>query len=75
MVLEREHSKQLVPNGTSGVRLDVKSGDLAAYRARLRERGVELPPPDGNVFWLRVNETLRGASASALFGQFRSALA
>jgi threonine aldolase len=64
-----------VPNGTSGVRLEVKTGDLAAYRARLRERGVTLPPPDGNGFWLRVNETLLGASASALVAQFRRALA
>jgi threonine aldolase len=63
-----------VPNGTSGVRLEVKTGDLAAYRARLDERGVTLPPPEGNGFWLRVNETLRGASAPALAAHFRRAL-
>jgi threonine aldolase len=64
-----------VPSGTSGVRLEVKGDDLAAYRARLRARGITLPPAEGNGFWLRVNETLRGASAQELFGRFRSALA
>jgi threonine aldolase len=65
-----------VPNGTSGVRLDlVKSADLPAYVTRLRARGITLPPPDGTGFWLRVNETLRGASAEALASAFRAALA
>jgi threonine aldolase len=64
-----------VPNGTSGVRLEVvKSADLPAYAARLRARGITLPPPDGTGFWLRVNETLRGASAATLASAFRAAL-
>jgi threonine aldolase len=63
-----------VPNGTSGVRLDVKTPDLEAFAARLRERGVTLPPPDGGGFWLRLNETLRGASPEALAAAFRAAL-
>ena len=34
-----------------------------------------IPLPDGNGFWLKVNETLRGASAEALGAAFRGALA
>jgi len=63
-----------VPNGTSGVRLDVKTADPEAFRTRLRQRGIALPPPEGGGFWLRVNETLRGASPEALSNAFRAAL-
>lgn len=63
-----------IPNGTSGVRLDVQAPDLAAFRARLRERGVTLQEPDGNGFWMRVNETLRGADPDGLAAAFRGAL-
>lgn len=63
-----------VPNGTSGVRLDVKTADHEGLRARLRERGVTLPPSDASGFWLRVNETLRGASPDALAAAFGAAL-
>jgi threonine aldolase len=63
-----------VPNGTSGVRLDVKTPDLRAFRERLRERGVTLQQPEGNGFWLRVNETLRGHEPDALAAAFRAAL-
>jgi threonine aldolase len=64
-----------VPNGTTAVRLDlVKAGDLAAYAARMKSRGITLPAADGGGFWLRVNETLRGGSADALAASFRAAL-
>lgn len=63
-----------VPSGTSGVRLEVKTSDLAAYRTRLAARGVTLPAPEGNGYWLRINETLRGASPDDLAGRFRDAL-
>ncbi len=63
-----------VPNGTSGLRLVVKTADLAAFRGRLGERGVTLPAPEGDGFWLRVNETLRGAAPEALAAAFRAAL-
>jgi threonine aldolase len=63
-----------VPNGTSGVRLDLTTAAPEAFRARLRERGVTLPPPDAGGFWLRVNETLRGASPELLAAAFRDAL-
>lgn len=63
-----------VEDGTSGVRLEVKAADPAAFRARLEARGVTLPPPDAGGFWLRVNETLRGSSPDALAAAFRGAL-
>jgi threonine aldolase len=63
-----------VANGTSGVRIDVAASDLEGFRGRLRERGVTLPPPDASGFWLRVNETLRGASAAELAAAFHAAL-
>jgi threonine aldolase len=65
-----------VPNGTSAFRLRPRTGDLAAFRERLRTRGITLPAPDGDVFWLRVNETVLAApSAEALADTFQSALA
>lgn len=64
-----------VPNGTTAVRVDlVKTTDLAAYAARLKDRGITVPAADNGGFWLRVNETLRGASADALAASFRAAL-
>ena len=65
-----------VPGGTTAVRLDiVNPGGLAAYAGRLKRRGIALPAPDAGGFWLRINETLRGASADGLASSFRAALA
>ena len=63
-----------VANGTSLFRLTPSTGDLPAYRDRLRRSGVAVPPPDSGGFWLKVNETLRGVSPEALSDAFRSAL-
>ena len=63
-----------VPNGTSLFRLVPRTPDLAAYRERLRIRGVQLSEPDARGFWLKVNETLRGRSPEDLAAAFRSAL-
>jgi threonine aldolase len=63
-----------VPNGTSLFRLTPRTADLAAYRARLAAKGVEVPAPDGGGFWLKVNESLRGAAPAALAQAFLSAL-
>jgi threonine aldolase len=63
-----------VPNGTSLVRITPRTPDPAAYRARLATKGIALSPPDGGGFWLKVNESLRGASAPALAQAFVSAL-
>ena len=63
-----------VPNGTSLFRLTPRTADLAAYRVRLAAKGVEVPAPDGGGFWLKVNESLRGAAPAALAQAFLSAL-
>jgi threonine aldolase len=64
-----------VPNGTSLFRLTPRVPDAAAFRQRLAAKGIAIPPPDAGAFWLKVNETLKGASAAALADTFRSALA
>jgi threonine aldolase len=64
-----------VPNGTSAFHMRPRSGDPAAFRERLRARGIMLPAADGDGFWLRVNETFLAApSAEALADAFQSAL-
>jgi threonine aldolase len=63
-----------VNNGTNVLRVVPRVADLAAYRERLAARGVSLPPPEGGGFWLKVNETARGASAESIAEAFRSAL-
>jgi len=67
-VLER------VANGTSLFHLTPRGVDPASFRERLGMMGITVPPPDGGGFWLRVNETLRSASATSLAAAFRSAL-
>lgn len=67
-------SIERVPNGTSGLRITPRVADLEAYRLRLQTRGVTLPPAEDGGFWLRVNETARGASPEAIAEAFRSAL-
>lgn len=64
-----------VPNGTSLFRLTPRVPDAAAFRERLRTRGIGVPPPDAGGLWLRVNETLKGASPATLAAAFRAALA
>lgn len=63
-----------VPGGTSLFRLTPKTPDLAAFRQRLAARGIAVGPADGAGFWLKVNETLQGASAQTLAGAFRACL-
>ena len=46
------------------------SADLPAFRERLRARGIMLPSPEGDGFWLRVNETLTRSSPEALAQAF-----
>jgi threonine aldolase len=72
---DRRFSIERVPNGTSLFRLTPQGTDAGAYRERLRARGVLIAPPDAGGFWLKVNETLRGASPAALTDAFRGALA
>jgi threonine aldolase len=67
-------SIERVSGGTSFFRLTPKTADLPAYRERLKARGITVPPPEAGGFWLRANETLRGASAGTIADGFRSAL-
>jgi threonine aldolase len=63
-----------IPDGTSAARLEVRTTDLAAFRARLKARGIAIHEPDGGGFWVRTNETLRGHDPEALAGAFRASL-
>lgn len=64
-----------VPNGTSACRLNVRDGNAARFRERLRALGITLAEPDGAGFWLRVNETAGTRPAFGLIAAFRGALA
>ena len=72
---EARFGVERVPNGTSLFRLTPRVSDAAAFRQRLAAKSIAIPPPDSGAFWLKVNETLRGASPAALADAFRSALA
>lgn len=63
-----------VANGTSLFRLTPRVPDAAAFRERLHARGISLPAQDAGSFWLKVNETLKGASPAMLAAAFGSAL-
>jgi threonine aldolase len=63
-----------VPNGTSLFRLGLRGKDPVRFRERLAPEGIALPPPDGEGYWLRVNETLLARSAPDLARAFRAAL-
>ena len=56
------------------VRLTPRVPDAAVFRERLHSRGISLPAQDAGSFWLKVNETLKGASPAKLAAAFGSAL-
>jgi len=66
-----------VENGTNAFHLHVEADDLEAYRARLEQRGIELPAPSSAFrgFTAKANETFTRASveqiADALIGSLR----
>ena len=64
-----------VPSGTSWFRLGVRTDKPEAVRGRLAVRGVTVGAPDGDGFWLRVNETLDGVAAEDVVAAFRDAVA
>jgi threonine aldolase len=72
--LPEKFAVQRVPNGTSLFRLEPKSSDLPAFRQRLAAKGIVVPEPAGDGFWLKVNESLRGMEPAALLEAFRSAI-
>lgn len=64
-----------IPDGTNLARLTLK-GDAAAFRARLREAGIQMPAasPQGQVT-LGVNETWNRRTSADLLKAFEQALA
>ena len=62
-----------IANGTSLLRLRVPGRDPAHFRRRLAAASVMVNPPDGDVFWLRVNETATRMGATAMFEAFSAA--
>jgi len=62
-----------VPNGTSAFFLRVRTADPKPLRRRLADHGIAIPEPQGDGFWLRVNETLAAASPVTLARAFRAA--
>ena len=64
-----------MPAPTNLFRLRVSASDTAAFRARLRDRGVDLgrPGPDGRVL-VGVNETWNRATAESLSERFTASL-
>jgi threonine aldolase len=65
-----------MPAGTNLFRLRVAAPELGAFRARLRDRGVDLggASADGSGFLIGVNETWNRATADLLAERFVSAL-
>ncbi len=55
-----------VPSGTNLFRLRAPAADPAAFQKRLAARQIMLPPPQGDVFLIGVNETLNRTNASDL---------
>jgi threonine aldolase len=64
-----------IPSGTNLFRLRLRGTDPAAFRNRLAERGVLLSAPQGDAFFVGVNETLNRTTAAALTESFIRALA
>ena len=64
-----------MPAPTNLFRLRVSAGDVAGFRARLRDRGVDVggPRPDGSIL-VGVNETWNRASAESLADRFTASL-
>lgn len=62
-----------VPAGTSLFRIRASGIAPVAFRTALGARGVNVAPPDGDGFWLKVNETLHGRDPAALADAFRAA--
>ena len=67
-------SVERIPSGTNLFRLRMKTGDVAAFRRRLRNRGVTLGAPrDGHIL-VGVNETWNRTPAGDLVELFVSSL-
>jgi threonine aldolase len=64
-----------VPNGTSLFRLLIRGLDPVRFRERLSRAGLTLATPEGDSFWLKVNETLLARPVRELAQAFRAAAA
>lgn len=71
---ERRFAIERVNNGTSVVRVRIPNQDLAQVRVRLAAAGITIDEPNGDGFWLRVNETASRMSAAALAAAFNAAV-
>jgi threonine aldolase len=67
-------SVERVPGGTNLTHVTVKTGDRAAFRSRLAERGVLLPDGGTDRFTLAVNETWTRSSAADLARAFEQSV-
>ena len=67
-------SIERIPKGTNLSWLQVKTGDVAAFRRRLREQGVTLGAPRDGRILVGVNETWNRRPADALAQLFVAAL-
>lgn len=65
-----------MPEGTNVAKLGVEAGDLAGFRDRLTDRGVQLSEQlaDGSGFKIQVNETWMRLSSDQLMTRFDDAL-
>jgi hypothetical protein len=54
--------------------LRLRAGDAKAFKAALRDRGIDIPPANGDgVFVMRVNETWARRSARDMTAAFLEA--
>ena len=67
-------SVRRIPNGTNLSWLNVRVGDLAAFRSRLRDRGVTLGAPRDGRMLVGVNETWNRRPADELAEMFVASL-
>ena len=67
---------EYIPNGTHIVKLHVDTTDLYAFRDKLEQRQIHLPPaiPDQRVWILKINPSLNRASSQDIAQAFIGAL-
>jgi len=61
-------------NGSHIIRLNLTDVDLERFSESLRKRSIEMPKPDGQGFFLKINPSLNRDSAESVTGYFMEAL-